>query len=167
VGRHLASTSAVDCGRLESRLQLLPVAAGNGSSQEASMKDESSDRHQAIRLRLGSARRAHLPSAGTFARLVSHLVASLPGSRCDGVLRPDACDSPTAAHCARFGAHDPQCSSASRITDPSANPLQLDWRSAILAELKALNIRPLPCVRTIESVRACNGLTVPRIRLAH
>ena len=38
--------------------------------------------------------------------------------------------------------------------------------SAILAELKALDIRPLPCERTIERVLERNGLTAPRVRLA-
>jgi len=37
---------------------------------------------------------------------------------------------------------------------------------AILAELKALGIRPLPCERTIERVLERNGLTAPRLRLA-
>ena len=38
--------------------------------------------------------------------------------------------------------------------------------SAILAELKALQVRPLPCERTIERVLARNGVTTPRVRLA-
>lgn len=38
--------------------------------------------------------------------------------------------------------------------------------SAILAELKALGTRPLPCVRTIERVLERHGLTAPRVRLA-
>jgi transposase InsO family protein len=38
--------------------------------------------------------------------------------------------------------------------------------TAILAELKILGIRPLPCERTIERVLQRNGLTAPRIRLA-
>src|SRR6516164_7836038 len=37
---------------------------------------------------------------------------------------------------------------------------------AILAELKALGMRPLPCERTIERVLERNGLTAPRVRLA-
>src|SRR5262245_12324777 len=37
---------------------------------------------------------------------------------------------------------------------------------AILAELKALDFRPLPCERTIERVLERNGLTAPRVRLA-
>jgi hypothetical protein len=37
---------------------------------------------------------------------------------------------------------------------------------AILAELKALGTRPLPCLRTIERVLERNGLTAPRVRLA-
>ena len=38
--------------------------------------------------------------------------------------------------------------------------------TAILAELKALGIRPLPSPRTIERVLQRNGLTAPRVRLA-
>ena len=38
--------------------------------------------------------------------------------------------------------------------------------AVILAELKALGVRPLPCERTIERVLERNGLTAPRIRLA-
>jgi putative transposase len=37
---------------------------------------------------------------------------------------------------------------------------------AILAELKALNVRPQPSRRTIERVLQRNGLTAPRVRLA-
>jgi putative transposase len=38
--------------------------------------------------------------------------------------------------------------------------------AAILAELKALNVRPLPCERTIERILERNGLTAPRVRVA-
>ncbi len=38
--------------------------------------------------------------------------------------------------------------------------------AVILAELKALGLRPLPCARTIERVLERNGLTAPRVRLA-
>src|SRR5437660_3602787 len=38
--------------------------------------------------------------------------------------------------------------------------------TAILAELKALDIHPLPNPRTIERVLERNGLTAPRVRLA-
>lgn len=38
--------------------------------------------------------------------------------------------------------------------------------SAIRAELQALNIQPLPSVRTIERVLQRNGISVPRVRLA-
>ena len=37
---------------------------------------------------------------------------------------------------------------------------------AILAELKSLGVRPLPCARTIERVLERNNLTAPRVRLA-
>ena len=38
--------------------------------------------------------------------------------------------------------------------------------SAILAELQALHIRPLPSVRTIERVLQRNGISLPKVRLA-
>ena len=38
--------------------------------------------------------------------------------------------------------------------------------SAILGELTALHMLPLPCERTIERVLARNGVTTPRVRLA-
>jgi putative transposase len=38
--------------------------------------------------------------------------------------------------------------------------------TVILAELKALNVRPLPCERTIERVLERNSLTAARVRLA-
>ncbi len=38
--------------------------------------------------------------------------------------------------------------------------------SAILAELKALNLRPLPSLRTIDRVLQRHGITSPRVRLA-
>mgnify|MGYP000392019867 CR=1 FL=1 len=38
--------------------------------------------------------------------------------------------------------------------------------SAIQAELKALQIRSVPCARTIERVLQRNGVTLPRVRLA-
>jgi Integrase core domain/Homeodomain-like domain len=41
----------------------------------------------------------------------------------------------------------------------------LTGATAILAELKALRVRPLPCERTIERVLERNGLTAPRVRL--
>jgi hypothetical protein len=42
-----------------------------------------------------------------------------------------------------------------------ATRYSLTGAAAILAELKALNIRPLPCERTIERVLQRNGLTAP------
>src|SRR4051812_5842866 len=42
----------------------------------------------------------------------------------------------------------------------------LTGAAAILAELKALGVRPLPGGRTIERVLQRNGLTAPRVRLA-
>jgi putative transposase len=47
-----------------------------------------------------------------------------------------------------------------------ATRYSLTGAPAIRAELKSLEIRPLPCERTIERVLERNGLTAPRIRLA-
>jgi hypothetical protein len=47
-----------------------------------------------------------------------------------------------------------------------ATRYSLTGATAILAELKALGTRPLPCARTIERVLERNGLTAPRVRLA-
>jgi hypothetical protein len=47
-----------------------------------------------------------------------------------------------------------------------ATRYRLIGATAILAELKALNIRPLPSPRTIERVLQRNGLTAPHVRLA-
>jgi putative transposase len=47
-----------------------------------------------------------------------------------------------------------------------ASRYRLIGAPAILAELKALDIRPLPNPRTIERVLQRNGLTAPRVRLA-
>ena len=47
-----------------------------------------------------------------------------------------------------------------------ATPYSLIGAPIILAELKVLGIRPLPCERTIERVLERNGLTAPRVRLA-
>ena len=47
-----------------------------------------------------------------------------------------------------------------------ATRYRLVGAAAILAELKALGIRPLPTARTVERVLQRNGLTAPRLRLA-
>jgi putative transposase len=47
-----------------------------------------------------------------------------------------------------------------------ATRYRLTGAAAILAELKALGTRPLPCARTIERVLERNGLTAPKVRLA-
>jgi putative transposase len=47
-----------------------------------------------------------------------------------------------------------------------ATRYRLVGATAILAELKALGIRSLPCERTVERVLERNGLTAPRVRLA-
>src|SRR5512135_109442 len=49
---------------------------------------------------------------------------------------------------------------------PPGNNYHLSGASAILAELKALDVRPLPSLRTIDRVLQRNGLTAPRVGLA-
>ena len=49
---------------------------------------------------------------------------------------------------------------------PPGNNYRLIGASAILTELKALTVRPLPSLRTIDRVFQRNGLTAPRVRLA-
>jgi transposase InsO family protein len=47
-----------------------------------------------------------------------------------------------------------------------ATRYSLTGAATILAELKTLDIRPLPCARTIERALQRNGLTAPRVHLA-
>jgi len=47
-----------------------------------------------------------------------------------------------------------------------ATRYRLIGATAILAELKTLGVRPLPCERTVERVLERNGLTAPHVRLA-
>ncbi len=49
---------------------------------------------------------------------------------------------------------------------PPGNNYHLLGAAAILAEIKALNVRPLPSPRTIDRVLQRNGLTAPRVRRA-
>jgi transposase InsO family protein len=55
-----------------------------------------------------------------------------------------------------------------RLTAPThpGTRYNLIGASAILAELQALQIRPLPSLRTVERVLQRNGVTLPRVRLA-
>jgi transposase InsO family protein len=47
-----------------------------------------------------------------------------------------------------------------------ATRYRLIGATAVLAELKTLGVRSLPCERTVERVLERNGLTAPRVRLA-
>jgi hypothetical protein len=99
--------------------------------------------------------------------LVPQVVAPLSAGRTRRPLRPDA------GQPRRRPAHPPELertilsirrrlqAHASRATRYS-----LIGSTAILAELKSLGIRPLPCERTIVRVLERNGLTAPGGRLA-
>jgi transposase InsO family protein len=131
------------------------------------MNDEFSDRHQAIRLRLAGYAVEHI--CRTLGRSRDWFHAWWRRYRVLGVgglfdLTPVNHQPPRLA---------PELErTIISIRQRLESPLHPHTRygligaSAILAELKALHIRPLPCVRTIERVLQRNGLTMPRVRLA-
>lgn len=131
------------------------------------MKDEFSDRHQAIRLRLaGQAVEAICRTLGR-----SHEWFHMGWRRYQALGAGGLFDLTRARH------QPPQLSpdlerTIVNIRQRLESPLHPHTRygligaSAILAELQALHLRPLPCLRTIERVLARNGLTMPRVRLA-
>lgn len=131
------------------------------------MNDEFSDRHQAIRLRLAGCAVEHI--CHTLGRSRDWFHAWWRRYRVLGVgglfdLTPVNHQPPRLA---------PELErTIISIRQRLESPLHPHTRygligaSAILAELKALHIRPLPCLRTIERVLQRNGLTMPRVRLA-
>ena len=82
------------------------------------------------------------------------------------LLRPDPGQSPRPAHPSRTGADHSLHPPALQAHTSPATRYSLIGAHAIRAELKALDVRPLPAVRTIERVLQRNGLTAPRVRLA-
>lgn len=131
------------------------------------MKDEFSDRHQAIRMRLAGQAVEHI--CRTLRRSRDWFHTWWRRYRVLGVgglfdLTPVNHQPPRLA---------PELertiiSIRQRLESPRHPQTRygLIGASAILAELKALHIRPLPCLRTIERVLQRNGLTMPRVRLA-
>ncbi len=131
------------------------------------MKDEFTDRHQAIRLRLAGQPVAAL--CQTLGR--SHEWFHLWWRRYQRLGAAGLFDLTRARH---QPPHIPpelertMISIRRRLESPLHPHTRygLIGASAISAELKALHIRPLPCLRTIERVLERNGLTMPRVRLA-
>jgi putative transposase len=132
------------------------------------MKDEFSDRHQAIKLRLaGQSVESICQSLGrsrewfhTWWRRYQAMGAAglfdLTRARHQPALISPELERTILTIRKRLEAsHHPQTRYA------------LIGASAIQAELKALHIRPVPCARTIERTLQRNGVTLPRVRLAH
>ncbi len=148
-------------------LQLPRVAAVQGHPTEVTVKDEFSDRHQAIKLRLAG-------------HSVEYICQTLGRSRewfhtwwrryqAMGVA--GLYDQTRANHQPPRIPPDVERTILNiRLRLESQQHPQTRYSligaSAILAELKALRVNPLPCERTIERVLERNGVTIPRIRLA-
>ena len=139
------------------------------------MKDEFSDRHQAIRLRLAGQSVEHTRTCGgagvcqVLGR--SRVWFHIWWRRYQALDVTGLFDLTRATHQPPRLAPDVERTilNIRRRLESQIHPqtrYSLIGASAILAELKALHIRPLHCERTIERVLARNGLTVPRIRLA-
>lgn len=131
------------------------------------MKDELSDRYQAIRLRLAGQPVEHICQVLGRSRAWFHF-----WWRRYRALGPDGLYDLTRSqvHAVRLA---PEVERAivtirQRLASQQhpGTRYSLIGASAILAELKALHLRPLPSVRTIERVLQRHGVTVPRVRLA-
>lgn len=131
------------------------------------MKDEFSDRHQAIRWRLaGQTVEAICRTLGR-----SHEWFHTWWRRYRALGATGLFDLTHARHQPPHIAPDLE-RTIINIRQRLESPLHPQTRyglvgaSTILAELQALHLRPLPCLRTIERVLERNGLTLPRVRLA-
>ena len=131
------------------------------------MKDEFSDRHQAITLRLAGHSVEHICRVLGRSRAWFHF-----WWRRYRALGPDGLfDLTRTNHPVQRIAPELERTiiSIRRRLESQGHPrtrYSLIGASAILAELKALHIRPLPCLRTLERVLQRNGITLPRVRLA-
>lgn len=142
------------------------MIAGNYLT-EATMKDEFSDRQQAIKLRLAG-------------QSVEAICGTLGRSRewFHGWWRRYQALGAAGLFDLTRARHQPPHISPDlertilNIRERLESPLHPHTRygligsSAIQAELKDLHIQPLPCPRTIERVLQRNGITLPRVRLA-
>jgi putative transposase len=144
------------------------MAAASDGLPEATMKDEYTDRHRAIQMRLAGQSgdeicRALQRSRQWFHYWWGRYLAYGP----DGLF-----DLTHANHqVARRISPELERTilTIRRRLEARAQPdtrYRLIGASTILAELKALHLRPLPCVRTIERVLQRNGITLPKVRLA-
>jgi putative transposase len=131
------------------------------------MKDEFSDRHQAIKLRLagrsvedicqdlGRSREwFHTWWRRYQAMGVDGLFDSTRARNQPALISPDLERTIVTIRKRLESSYHPQTRYA------------LIGASAVQAELQALHIRPVPCTRTIERVLQRNGATLPKVRLA-
>ena len=149
-------------------VELPPRATASGRTAEDTMHDELTARQRAISLRLAGQSVKHICSAlgrseAWFHKWWRRYLEAGP----EGLYDLTRANHHVAQHIA------PQLERAilsiRRRLQAHAAPATrycLTGAAAILAELKALGIRPLPCERTIERVLQRNGLTAPRVRLA-
>jgi putative transposase len=131
------------------------------------MKDEFSDRHQAIRLRLAGQPVEDICQILGRSRVWFHIW----WRRYEALGVTGLFDLTRATHQPPRIAPDLERTvlNIRRRLESQVHPqtrYSLIGASAILGELQALHVRPLPCERTIERLLARNGLTVPRVRLA-
>jgi transposase InsO family protein len=131
------------------------------------MKDEFSDRHQAIKLRLAGYSVEYI--CQTLGRSREWFHTWWRRYQAMGV--SGLYDQTRARHQPSRIAPDLERSilNIRRRLESQQHPqtrYSLVGASAILAELKALHLRPLPCERTIERILERNGVTAPRVRLA-
>lgn len=132
------------------------------------MNDEFSDRHQAIKLRLAGQPIAHICQTLGRSRVWFHVW----WRRYQAMGVAGLFDLTRANHQPTRIAPDLEHTilNVRRRLESQVHPQTrygLVGASTILAELRALQIRPLPCERTIERVLQRNGVTLPRVHLAH
>src|SRR6516225_7416144 len=149
-------------------VELPPRATASGRLAEVAMHDELAARHRAITLRLaGRTVKAICAAVGRsevwFRKWWGRYLEAGPEGLFDLTRAnhhvaqriPPELERAILSVRRRLQAHATPATRYSLIGAP-----------ALLAELKSLGVRPLPCERTLERVLQRNGLTAPRVRLA-
>jgi putative transposase len=131
------------------------------------MKDEFTDRHQAIKLRLAGYSVAHI--CQTLGRSLNWFHSWWRRYQAMGVAGLFDLTSARQRPSRLPPDLERTILSIRKRLESQQHPqtrYSLIGASAILAELKALHIQPLPCERTIERVLERHGVTAPPVRLA-
>jgi putative transposase len=144
------------------------VAVASGDPLEGTMKDEYTDRTQAIKLRLTGASVAQICHTVGHGKVWFHKWWSRYLE-----FGPEGLFDLTRANHQVVRRISPELErtilTIRRRLESRSRPdtrYRLMGATAILAELKTLQYKPLPCTRTIERVLQRHGLSVPKIRLA-